>query len=156
MNNKTKFLTIIIVALLLMNAGTLTFMFMRMKPPHDRGPREVSKWLTGQLNLDAGQQEQFNKLQEAHKQNMEPIQQQDRDLHDRYFKLLHGDVTDSTLVKQLADSIALNRVQTELVTFYDFKKIRGICNPEQQKKFDEIIGEALRMMAPHGPRPPKE
>ena len=41
----------------------------------------------------------------------------------------------------------------ELTTFYDFKKIRSICNAEQQKKFDEIIGEAFRMM---GPRPPRQ
>src|ERR1043165_512128 len=149
MNNKTKFLSIVIVALLLMNAGTLAFMFMR--GGHGGGPREVSKWLAHELKFDAAQEQKLETLQDEHRQNMEPIHKEDRALHDRYFSLLHGESVDSAQVKQIADSIALNRIQTELVTFYDFRKIRAICNPEQQKKFDEIIGQALRMMGQHGP-----
>jgi len=147
MNSKIKFLYFIIIALLLTNAATLAFMFMH-KPKHEGNPREVSRWLTEQLKLNAVQQEQYKVLQEEHRKNMENIHQQDRNLHDRYFQLLNGEAVDSVLVNQLADSIAINRKQTELTTFYDFKKIRAICNAEQQKKFDEIIGEALRMMGP--------
>ncbi len=147
MNSKIKFLYFIIIALLLTNAATLAFMFMH-KPKHEGNPREVSRWLTEQLKLNAVQQEQYKVLQEEHRKNMENIHQQDRNLHDRYFQLLNGEAVDSVLVNQLADSIAINRKQTELTTFYDFKKIRAICNAEQQQKFDEIIGEALRMMGP--------
>lgn len=150
MNSKIKFLYFIIIALLLTNAATLAFMFMH-KPKHEGNPREVSRWLTEQLKLNAVQQEQYKVLQEEHRKNMENIHQQDRNLHDRYFQLLNGEAVDSVLVNQLADSIAINRKQTELTTFYDFKKIRAICNAEQQQKFDEIIGEALRMMGP-GPQ----
>ena len=147
MNSKIKFLYFIIIALLLTNAATLAFMIMH-KPKHEGNPREVSRWLTEQLKLNAVQQEQYKVLQEEHRKNMENIHQQDRNLHDRYFQLLNGEAVDSVLVNQLADSIAINRKQTELTTFYDFKKIRAICNAEQQQKFDEIIGEALRMMGP--------
>lgn len=150
MNNKTSFLYFIIAALLLMNAGTLTVMFMSKDGRH-KSPKEVSQWLAAELKFDAPQLEQYKTLQQEHRRNMEPIQRKDRELHDRYFKLLRGERTDSVLVKQLADSIAYNRVQTELTTFYDFKKIRSICNTQQQKKFDAIIGEALRMMAPRHP-----
>ena len=150
MNSKTKFLYFIIIVLLLMNAGTIAFMFLH-HPPNSQ--QEVSRWLTEQLKLSETQRQQYQALREEHKQNMEAIHKQDRNLHDRYFDLLHGENIDSILVNQLADSIAINRKQTELTTFYDFKKIRSICNAEQQKKFDEIIGEALRMM---GPRPPRQ
>ncbi|HLP50773.1 MAG TPA: Spy/CpxP family protein refolding chaperone [Chitinophagales bacterium] len=156
MSNKTKFLYFIIAALLLMNAGTLTVMFVgkRFKP---NGPRQVSEWLAKELKFNEQQHEQYKLLQDEHRRNMAPIHQYDRALHDRYFKLLQGGSTDSVLVKQLADSIAFNRAQTELATFYNFKKVRSICNAEQQQKFDEIIGDALRMMAPHHPdkRPPR-
>lgn len=156
MNSKTKFLYFIIAALLLMNAGTLTVMFLG-KRLHANGPNQVSEWLAKELNFNERQQQQYRLLQDEHRNNMEPIQHHDRELHDRYFQLLPGGVTDSLLVKQLADSIAFNRIKTELTTFYDFKKIRSICNAEQQKKFDEIIGEALRMMAPRHPgRRPSE
>ena len=151
MTNKTKFLYAVIIALVLMNIGTLAFVFLN-KGGKPNNPRQVSVWLTQQLQLNEQQQAQDETLQEEHRANMEAIHTQDRHLHDTYFKLLQGEATDSVTVKILADSIAANRLQTELTTFYDFKKIRAICNAEQQKKFDEIIGEALRMM---GPRPPR-
>ena len=151
MNNKTKFLYFIIIALLLMNAGTLTVMFMHSHPHDGNNLQEVSRWLTEQLKLNAEQQEKYKALQDEHRKNMESIHEQDRNLHDRYFELLHGETIDSVRVNQLADSIAINRKQTELTTFYDFKKIRAICNTEQQKKFDSIIGEVLKMMG----RPPR-
>lgn len=150
MNNKVNFLYAVIIALLILNFGTLGYMFYRAAPHNPEGPKAVSEWLQGQLNLNSGQQIQFEKLQEEHRRKMDAIHQQDRDLHDRYFDLLKGDTTDSIQLQLLADSIALNRKQTELATFYAFKKIRAICNPEQQTKFDAIVGEALRMM---GPRP---
>jgi Spy/CpxP family protein refolding chaperone len=148
MNNKVKLLYIVVVALLLVNTGTLAFIFIYGAAPHQSGPREVSRFIIEELRLNDKQQEQYRQLQNEHRRNMEIIHEQDRNLHDRYFQLLQGEKADSTLVNQLADSIALNRKQTELLTFYDFQKIRGICNAEQQKRFDEIIGEALRMMAP--------
>lgn len=148
MNNKVKLLYIVVVALLLVNTGTLAFIFIYGAGPHQSGPREVSKFIIEELRLNDKQQQQYRQLQDEHRRNMETIHEQDRNLHDRYFQLLQGERADSILVNQLVDSIALNRKQTELLTFYDFQKIRGICNAEQQKKFDEIIGEALRMMAP--------
>ncbi|MBP6732541.1 MAG: periplasmic heavy metal sensor [Chitinophagales bacterium] len=152
MTNKVKLLYVVIVTLLLINTGTLAFIFIYGAPARQSGPREVSRWITEQLQLNEEQQEQYGQLQDEHRKNMDAIHEQDRNLHDRYFKLLQDPAADSALVSQLADSIALNRKQTELTTFYDFQKIRGICSPEQQKKFDQIIGEALRMMAPR-PRP---
>lgn len=121
-------------------------------PVRKSGPREVSRWITEQLQFNETQQQQYEQLQDEHRRNMRAIHEQDRNLHDRYFQLLQGPVADSLLVSQLADSIALNRRQTELTTFYDFQKIRTLCTPEQQRKFDQIIGEALRMM---GPKPPR-
>src|SRR4051812_32919056 len=119
MTSKTRFLYFLIIALVLINVGTLVVMFMHGPPRGEKGPREVSRWLSGQLNFTAAQQEQYQTLQEEHRKNMEPIHRQDRNFHDRYFQLLKGEVSDSVLVRSLADSIAFNRVQTELTTFYD-------------------------------------
>ncbi|MGZ3904989.1 MAG: hypothetical protein ACXVC6_14910, partial [Bacteroidia bacterium] len=77
-------------------------------------------------------------------------------MHHRFFDLLHSQ-NDSALVKQLADSMAFYQVQMELLTYDHFKKIRAICKPDQQKKFDEVINKALEMMGPPrpgGPPPP--
>lgn len=45
--------------------------------------------------------------------------------------------------------------EQRLDEFTFFQKLRAICNAEQQKRFDEIIQDALRRMAPprrQGPR----
>ena len=149
MNRKTNFLYFIIIVLLLLNTATLAVMFMHGHPRGEEGPREVSRWLTEQLKLNREQQKKYEVLLNEHREKMEPVQKQDRYFHDRYFALLQGNNFDSTSVAALADSMSVSRKQIEQLTFYDFKKIRSICNAEQQKKFDEIILEVFHRMAHH-------
>jgi hypothetical protein len=58
---------------------------------------------------------------------------------------------DQLQIQMLSQEIGKNQALLETVTFQHFTEVRKICTPEQQKKFDEIIREALRMM---GPSPP--
>ena len=53
-----------------------------------------------------------------------------------------------------ADAIMINQKAIEMATFYHFEEVRSICTPDQQKMFDEVIKEALRMMSPPPPGPP--
>lgn len=152
MMNKTRLLYIVIAVLVLINGVTLAVMFTHNRHGGKHGP-PAHEWLAKQLNFSTTQQQQYHTLLEQHRTGMETIHKQDRDLHDRFFKLLQGAATDSVTVQQLADSIAQNRVQTELQTFYNFKQIRAICTPQQQQKFDEVVKDVLRMMAPPQHRP---
>lgn len=151
--DNSKFLKIVIVALLLINMATLGFMwsvhFRDGEPHHGQG--DTFMFLTRELKLDAKQRLEYEQLRKQHHEAAEELQHKNKDLHDNLFKLLHTSIIDSLMVDNCTESIAAYQKQLELLTFYHFQKVRAICNPEQQKRFDGVIQDALRMMAPKPP-----
>jgi Spy/CpxP family protein refolding chaperone len=112
------------------------------------GPGKPHEWLARQLNFNTEQQEKYNLLRQQHRNVMEPLLQHDRNLHDSLFMQLKQTQPDTVVVKQFVSAISNNRAQTEITTFYHFSQVRDLCTPQQQKKFDEVIGDALRMPPP--------
>ncbi len=145
--NDSRFLKIVIVILLLINIGSISFMWLHHPPPPPMQDRDAMHFLIHELNLSDAQKSQFEKLKDEHHDGMERLQDNGRDFHNRYFDLIKSS-SDTNTVTQMADSISLNQKQIELLTFYHFKSVRNILTAEQQKKFDDLIGEALRKMAP--------
>jgi protein CpxP len=147
-----RFLKIVIIVLLLINSGTLAFMWTRKPPmPLHHPPGGAYEFLTHELNLDENQRKQYAALRDEHHEAVEKLMDSGRALHDKYFELLRNPSGDSLLVQQTAETIAANQKQIELLTFYHFQKVKTLCTPEQQKRFDEVISETLRMMAPAPP-----
>lgn len=152
----TRFLKITIGVLVLVNIATLVFLWNghsapegRMPPPGERGPAAAFKFLSQELGLSDEQQKKLENMGVEHHREAEKIDNLSRPLHHRFFSLLGKN--DSVLMMQLADSMAWCQKQRELMTYRHFSEIRNICNAEQQKHFDEIVHDALRIMAP--PRP---
>jgi len=159
--DNSKFLKIVIIILLIINICTLGFIWthhhMGPPPPHDHGGN-AGDFLQHELKLNDQQQKQFDQLRDEHHEEAEQLQKEGRELHRKFFDLLHS-TADSATVLQLAASIADNQKQMEMMTFNHFKKVRALCTPDQQKRFDEVIDEAMRMMAPKPPGregPPRE
>ncbi|HXP49123.1 MAG TPA: hypothetical protein VN922_04170, partial [Bacteroidia bacterium] len=94
-------------------------------------------------------------LREEHHHAVEAIQQHSRQLREQFFGMLQNNPVDSAAIKRMTDSIAATQEQIEMVTFYHFRKVRDILRPEQQKRFDEVIQEATKMMAPQPPPRPR-
>ena len=145
-----KFLKTVIIILLLINIGSLAFMWFDRPhhgspPPHEGG--DAMEFLIRELQLTAEQKNQLEELREQHHNATEPLQRASRKLHDQYFNMLGNANTDSATVVQTADSMIAIQKQIELNTYYHFKSIRTICTPEQQKKFDEVVADALHQMA---------
>jgi hypothetical protein len=57
---------------------------------------------------------------------------------------------DSALVDHFTGEIGAELATLEKESFYHFKKVRGICTPEQQIKLDTIISRMNNMQ--RGPR----
>ena len=150
-----RFLKIVIVALLLINIGVLSYVWMGAhNGPHGghlSGP-DVFGYLCKELQLDDAQTKQYAALRDEHHQAMQAIQHKSHQLRDRFFDMLHVYPVDSAAIKNMSDSIAHTQEQIELVTFYHFQKVRAILRPDQQRHFDSIIQETLSMMAPAPPR----
>lgn len=145
-----RFLKIVVILLLLLNLGTLAFLFMG-RPPGGR-PNGPAKFLVEALNLDDAQQTQYARLRSAHQQAMASFKERNGTDHRAFFDLLKTGQPDSLRIQQAADSIAADQKQMELATFEHFRQLRSMCRPEQQVKFDAVIDEALRIMRPPPPR----
>lgn len=155
--NKLQLLTAAVILLLLLNIGTLVFLFLsndrRPAPPGPEG--NAGDFIIKSLQLDEQQCRQFDTLRIQHHEMVQRAQDEDRRLHDAYFSLLKSPQSN----RQSADSImalmAQQRKTMDSATFEHFRQLRALCRPEQQGKFDRTIDEIARLLGPRpGPPPP--
>jgi periplasmic protein CpxP/Spy len=154
--NKTNFLTIGIVLLLVLNAVTLFILFhMHFGARHDehngQGPEN---FIVEQLKLNSKQQDQFAELRREHHDSMRNIRDQQKKLHDEYFTLLKSNDPDQKKVDSLASMMGNEQKQMEIFTFNHFQKLRAICRDDQKKLFDNTIDEIARTVLHQPPGPP--
>ena len=142
----TRFLKIMIAILLLINISTLTFMWLQRPGAH--GPKGPADFLIKSIGLDADQQSGFARLRESHQRAMRDLRQQNGVVRQRFYDFLATPQVDSTQWQSLADSIAASQKRMEMTTFRHFQTVRALCRPEQQPRFDAVIGEALHNMPP--------
>lgn len=151
-NARNKFLMILVILLLIANAVTLTLFWLdrSRKPEQPMGsPRE---FLSRELSLDTQQQAQYDELVKAHRQLTEELRQQVKTAKDSLFELVKDPAASDSTKQMAARTVSRLTEQIDLLTLNHFQQVRKLCTPGQQKKFDELIGEVTRMMAP--PRPP--
>ena len=153
--NKTKFLTVGLVLLLLLNAITLFILFhMHIDQGHEehegKGP---ANFIVEQLRLDETQQKQFADLRQQHQDFAKTAHEKEKALHDAYFNLLKTDNPDKAKVDSLATLMAAQHKELEQFTFNHFQKLRALCHDDQKKLFDETIDEIAKMVGGGPPRP---
>ncbi len=166
MNNiaKNRLLTALVILLLLANAASLaTYWWTREKqillppPPPGNGGSAAADFLIKELNFDAKQQSAYQLLREEHQQKTRAARENVQESKKTFFDLLDKDSVNSSLLTRFSEEIGKNEGQLQLYTFEHFRKVRTLCNAEQQKKFDSIIQQVLRMMGgqQQGPPPPQ-
>lgn len=162
---KTKFLSIVIVALLVINAGTLVYLFLgqnkgHQRPPHRMGRGNPSDYIVDKLQLDDKQQADFRELQKEHRSKMHDIHEQLEETRNQYFDGLKTSTIDTAESQKLQAKIGRLMGQIHGNTFEHFTKVRQLCSPKQQELFDQFIEDILRALAPpppgrkRGHRPP--
>ena len=152
--NNTMFLKAVIIVLILLNIGTLAFMWINH--PFSRlqdQPPLAAGFLVKELKLSGSQQNEYLRLRGNHRKMLNQLQERDKALHTRFFDQLFSEVPDLKRVSDLADSIAENRRKMEVLTYDHFMQVRQMLTPEQRKKFEKIFDEVIRMVLPP-PLPP--
>lgn len=136
------------------NIATLAFLWMhksgyRKAPTGGIRPGEqVFEFLTRELQLDSAQQASYQRLRMEHQAGVRPMQDSLRQLKDRFFSLLQQpNPADSLLQRYSRDAADMDQ-QIMLFTLRHFQKVRAVCNAPQQEKFDKLIQDVIRQMAP--------
>ncbi|MCX6306780.1 MAG: Spy/CpxP family protein refolding chaperone [Bacteroidetes bacterium] len=153
--NNIRFYKITIIILVMVNLGTLAFLwFGRPRPGQMPVSGEAAEYLIDELKLTPGQQDQFGKLRKEHRGKLSLLQAEDRRLHDLFFESLFLIPADTLTVNVLADSMAGLRRQMELLTFEHFRQLRLLLTEEQSRKFHQVFNQALERVMPLPPMPP--
>ncbi|MBP9095509.1 MAG: Spy/CpxP family protein refolding chaperone [Ignavibacteria bacterium] len=163
--SKNKLLFTIILVLILINVGTLSFMWYgRFKGPHpppppppppgderQHGPPpEAKMYLKEQLKLTDSQMEAIDKIRDSHISQIHKLREETHELKDKLFSNLSNPDIDSNKLKEITTQIGNNEARVDLIAFDNFREVRKLCTDEQKKKFDEIILDVMRMNAPEG------
>ncbi|MBS1902929.1 MAG: periplasmic heavy metal sensor [Bacteroidetes bacterium] len=157
-------LTIAIVVLLVLNIGTISYLFIsrphHMPPPPpppmgERGPMmRPDELIRSTLGLSEAQDKQYAASIETHHSAMMKLDSEFRSAADRYFQMLRGNASQSDKDAALA---AIGKAQSGKAeaTYKHFEEIRALCTSEQQPKFDSIVPELTRMLLNQQPRGPQ-
>jgi hypothetical protein len=154
--NKFRLLMVMIVALVLVNAGTLAYLWSEQVKQQTAASPDPARFLAAELQLDTTQTEAYYTYWKEYRNKLKMLHSEGKLLHISYFAKLSITPIDTAEVQRYADSIAAYRRKVELLSFYQFSRVRQLCTPPQRKKFDLVIGEVLGMMAMRPPKPPAE
>ena len=146
---KTKLLTIAVIGLLLLNLGTLAFMWLGKKPPPrdmrergEGGRPPAAAFLIKELNFDENQTVVYDRLRILQRKSQDSLQNVLRQNREVFFKGMP--TRDSSKITTIGDI----QKQFDMATFNHFREVRALCRPDQQTKFDSVIEDVLKMMAP--------
>jgi periplasmic protein CpxP/Spy len=151
-SKQIKTAAFIVGLLVLLNIALVATIWLQQKP--DRTPRghpDAQRILIKELSLNESQVRMFDSLRSEHFRNMADLREEMHKLKDRFFSTL-GDTTGTP--DSIASAIGGVQTKMERATYRHFAAVRNICNPAQKQKFDGIIQEVLRSMAPVGPGGP--
>lgn len=153
---KETLLTVAVLALLLLNFGTLGVLLLR-RPPHPpggRGPERLDRQIVETLDLNAEQRQKFEQLKSAHHEQMLASEQAYRDALGNYFALLKADTVPPAQRDSLQALLAHIQEERAGVTFQHFADLKALCSTEQQKRFADLLPDLMRVILP-GNAPPR-
>jgi len=151
-----KILVAIVVILILLNCGLLSFLWLNVyhvkKRPPIQGP--AFEFLSRELQLTSAQKAQYEKMRDAHRQLVDSLNTQSRMLHDSLFSGLKNPALKPAITSALTKRIADISAKVDTSTFYHFQRFRAILTTTQQEKFDNVIQDVLHGMGGPSQGPP--
>ncbi len=150
-NLRNRNLLIIIGALLLTNVAVLAYFLSQKKTGHYSGnARNERTGLTEMLQKEVGfnddQLARYKQLKDQQRETIRPMYDDMRKTKDSLFRLLSYPENQDSALEQLTDAIASKQKQLDLQTFNYFRKVRELCLPGQEAKYDSLIVRTFRKM----------
>jgi len=142
-----KLLIRIVILLIVLNLFSISAFLLKEflhKPPHpgeSKDNHNVASVLKKELSLTDEQTRQIKDLRSAYFEKEKILEATIREERDSMNEAMFNASINEDLVKTLARRVADNEYQMELLRFEQAKDFKSICNPEQLKKFGDIVKE---------------
>jgi len=119
-------------------------MLNRGNRPHDaKNPRgkgnDPFEMLAKELNMTEEQRSTHLKLRDEYFNSVRPLFNSVRTAKEEFFGLIKETNVNEHLVDSFANRIAERQFAADKLTFEHFRRERALYNPDQQKKYDELV-----------------
>jgi Spy/CpxP family protein refolding chaperone len=144
--NRSKVFLTIIGILLVANIAMVSFFLLKKDTKREKRPDRkaiITNFLKTEIGFDTAQLQQYDTLSNRHRAYMKKMFDSSRITKDNQFKELTTANFSDSAMNNIADRSAAFQKAMELRTFNHFKKIRLLCTPEQQPKFDSLFDKVL-------------
>lgn len=138
--NQAKFYKTLVIILVVLNLGTLFFMWFN-KPPHRGRPEHTH--ISTMLKLKGDVKQTVDEISVAHHKEKRTLIQEDKKLHDQLYMLI-GKKADAA---EILEKIHFNKVKIEAITFKYFDEVAKNCNETQLLQLQEFIKKALNNLS---------
>jgi Spy/CpxP family protein refolding chaperone len=143
------------VLMIILNLSTLiTIWYIQInkpvpgQPPGTNQTENVQQFLNRELALTPEQKQRFREARERYfeesRRKLEDIQLLSIDLLRESF----SPSPDSMKAKELARVIGDKQEKFELLTYYQFRDLYFICQPDQQMRFNALLSEIVEITRP--------
>jgi hypothetical protein len=135
-----KFLVILVVVLLLTNAGMLWY-FLTDESKESKGSRSERRaaYVQKQLQLDEQQKREYLALRATRDSVLNPMNDALREAKMKMLSYLDQPNTPDSLIMAAAAEIAARQQPIELEYFKYFRRLETLCRPDQLPLFDSLL-----------------
>ena len=151
--SKNKSLIFIIAVLLLTNIAVLGYFLWYKKPAgghdeHKKRPPGIEYPLQNEVGFSEAQLVQYRQMRDEQMNAIKPMFDDMRKSKDSLFRMIS--IENDSSVSLLAEAISQKQKAIDLRMYNHFKRIRGLCTPEQLPKYDSLIQRMMSKMGrPH-------
>ena len=146
-STNNKILVIAVALLLTTNIALVVLMLTGRTTNSDRGRRgksEPFELLVKELNLTEQQQKEFKELKDAHFSKAKPLFDSLRAGKNAFFALVKQENIPDSVLNLYSQRINETQSKLDKMLFAHLKKVRSLCTPEQQPKFDMFVQKMMQ------------
>ncbi len=146
---KQKFTNILIIILVIINIGSLSFIWFRefnrpKLPPPSPGRENVNRFLDNELNLSQEQKQKFKDIRREHFETTRKFEDKVSEYKREVLSESFNQKPDKQKITVLIDSIGSAQKAYELFLSEHFQKLASICTPGQRDKLKDIFLNSFR------------
>ena len=138
---KSKMLVLLVVVLLLTNAGMLYFLLKNSSEEKKSKEQKQVEYMKKELRLDDNQYQKYLGLRHKRDSVLVPLYDSLRESKMKIIDYLRQPVASvpDSLVLALENEISAKQQKIDLEYYRHFRRIHGICRPDQLSLFDSVL-----------------
>ncbi|MFC5410309.1 Spy/CpxP family protein refolding chaperone [Larkinella bovis] len=142
MNDRKRYrlLVGIIVALVLLNAGLMAWMWLGPRNHRDGRP-DGRSYLSKTLGLSEEQRTQYRAMRLKHFQTIRPLLDSLRQERRRFFELVGDSTKTDAQLMQQARQLEEKNARLDVINLRHFQQVSALCTPEQRQKLKQVLAE---------------